>query len=367
MAKFNFGKGKNKKDVELDKDPLVEDSTGGDLDGSNGNYGEQEIGGFDKVNDPEDEGFFDDDFGIVDSPNDEGDLEDKARNYAEEVTDTPKYSKAEPKWYEKGANIIAVMVISTVIVVVGLYTFREPIRGLIGSGTEELSELDLKGEVKDYQDDVKTTLQSSAEKESDVEKVDVEMVDFIPEGEYIVGKDISAGTWVAKEVLLEIYDKEDSYREKKQAMATNTSSVDKQKIVNLAEGQFIVVQAGELVFNESRPETAVNVGDTFIEYDGEQLYVGKDIPEGFYTFYNLDILEAMEDGRVRDAGIVIKNPAEDEQDKIGVERKTTVFLRKGLIIEIQDGLLGERVSSDGTYGDDTDILEEDGEESKDKE
>lgn len=354
MANFKFGKkkqGKNKQEDELSKGKEgIEEK---DLDTSS----QEHEGRFQTVNDTEEDEFFEDDFGIVDNPSVEDDLEDKAKKYAEEAQVTPKYTKEEPNWYEKGANIIMVIVILTVIVVTGLFIYREPIRNFIGSGTEEIRDLDIQGEVTDYKDDVKDALKGSDKEVEDKEdKKKVDVVESIPEGEYTVGKDMSSGVWIAENVLLEVYQTEEDYKDKKSPIATNVSAVDIQKIITLSDGLFVVVRGGNLVFNETRPEVAVNVGDTLIFDKDEQLFVGKDIPEGFYTLYNLDILEKMETNKARNATIKVVNATDDEPTSFGIERKTTIFLRKGLILTFKSDLLGERVSSDGTYGGDKEFL-----------
>ena len=360
MAKFSFGKNKGK---DTREDELREE----ELD----NIELEEVknnSGFDD----EDVEFFDDDFGTVINPRDDDDLEAEAKEYAK-AHEAPKYEKAEPKWYEKGLNIVISIVIITVVIVSGLYVFREPIRGLIGSGTEELRELDIQGQVSDYGESVKETLKGSEDEEEldeEQEVIEVEDVESISEGEYVVGVDIKSGTWVAKDVLVDIYNTKDEFEEKKNPSGTNIKTIDLRTYIGLAEGQYVVVQGGELVNNESRPATKFNLGDTDILIEDEHYMVGKDLPEGFYTLHNANILDTKEGRTPRGAKLGILNAREEDPSNIGVERKTTVFLKLGYLLSPDSDIIIERVSADGTHGDDLDILtstEEDNEEQSSEE
>lgn len=346
MPKFNFNKGSR------EKDEITKEKEGGVNDLDELYTQDEDISeGF---ND-EDADFFDDEFGSVENPQDEGDLEAQAKSYAE-VNEVPTYKKAQPKWYEKGANIVITIVIITFIVVTGLYVFREPIRGFIGSRSEDLRDLDLQGQVSDYQESVKDTLNVEDGEDEEVVILEVDEVETLPEGEYTVGVDMVAGLWVADEVLIDVYPSKQEYDEQKNPASSNVTRVDLRTYISLSEGQYIVVQGGELEFNETRRPTNYNIGDTNVLIEDEYYLLGKDLPGGFYTLYNTEVLE---DGKGRDArgaSLELLNPSEEDPDSIGVERKTTVFLREGIIVIPSKDLIIERVSSDGSYGDDLNIL-----------
>src|SRR5699024_1978109 len=215
------------------------------------------------------------------------------------------YDELQPKWYEKLSNIIITIGIATIVVVIGLIVFREPIRGLIGTGNEAVNNYDLQGEIEDYKSDVGDTLQGESngsetddeEGESTPQPVGTAKMEVAPEGEYTVGAkgDIDAGVWVVDEVLLDIYESEEAYKQNKDAIYSDVDFVDRQQLVKLIEGDYVVVQKGSIIFNETRPTKAVNLGDTLHLQEGNQYVVGKDFPEGFYTFYNLGLLELGED------------------------------------------------------------------------
>src|SRR5699024_9922068 len=187
-------------------------------------------------------------------------------------------------------------------------------------------------------------------------------MEVAPEGEYTVGAkgDIDAGVWVVDEVLLDIYESEEAYKQNKDAIYSNVDFVDRQQLVKLIEGDYVVVQKGSIIFNETRPTKAVNLGDTLHLQEGNQYVVGKDFPEGFYTFYNLGLLELGEDeeSMVSPTTVTIKNAGEGERTSIKVERKSTLFLKSGLELEFPDDMIMERVSADGTYGADKEVLED---------
>lgn len=347
MAKFSFGKNKGK---DTREDELRED----ELD----NIEELEEEKYNTGFDDEDVEFFDDDFGTVVNPRDEDDLEAEAREYVK-AHEAPKNEKAEPKWYEKGLNIVITIVIITVVIVTGLYVFREPIRGLVGTGTEELRELDIQGQVSDYGKGVKETLKGTEDEEDlgeGQEVIEVEDVESISDGEYVVGVDIKSGTWVAKDVLVDIYNTKEDFDEKKNPLGTNIQNIDLRTYIGLSEGQYVVVQGGELVNNESRPATKFNIGDTGILIEDEQYMVGKDLPEGFYTLHNTNILDTKEGRKSSGASLEVLNARDEDPSSIGVERKTTVFLKLGYLVAPDSDIIIERVSADGTYGDDLDIL-----------
>lgn len=347
MAKFKFGKNKkeDKRDDELREDEVSHKK-------------EQDEVKYNTGFDDEDGEFFDDDFDTVVNPRDEDDLEAEAREYAKEH-EAPKYEKAEPKWYEKGMNIVITIVIITVVIVTGLYVFREPIRGFIGSGTDELRELDIQGQVSEYGDGVRETLKGSEEEEEEGEEQEVsevEDVEFVPEGEYEVGVDIKPGTWVAEDVLVDIFNSKEEFEEKKNPASTNINSVDLRSYMGLSEGQYVVVQGGVLVNNDTRPETKFNIGDTDILVEDEHALVGKDLPEGFYTLHNANILDTKDGRTPRGANLDILNARDEDPSRIGVERKSTVFLKSGYLLAPDSDMIIERVSADGTHGDDLDIL-----------
>lgn len=347
MAKFSFGKnkGKDTREEELREDEL-------------GNKEELEDVKYNTGFDDEDVEFFDDDFGTVVNPRDDDDLEAEAREYAK-AHEAPKYDKAEPKWYEKGMNIIITIVIITVVIVSGLYVFREPIRGLIGAGTEELRDLDIQGQVSDYGEGVKETLKGTEDEEDlDEEQEVIEVVDVesVSDGEYTVGVDIKSGTWVAKDVLVDIYNTKEDFDEKKNPRSSNIKYIDVRSYMSLSDGQYVVVQGGELVNNATRPETKFNIGDTGILIEDEHYMVGKDLPEGFYTLHNANILDTKEGRTPRGATLEVINARDEDPSSIGVERKTTVFLKIGYLLAPDSDIIIERVSADGTHGDDLDIL-----------
>lgn len=347
MAKFSFGKNKGK---DTREDELRED----ELD----NKEELEEVKYNTGFDDEDGEFFDDDFGTVVNPRDEDDLEADAREYAK-AHEAPKYEKAKPKWYEKGLNIVISIVIITVVIVSGLYVFRYPIRGLIGTGTEELRELDIHGQVSDYGEGVKETLKGTEDEEElgeEQEVIELEDVESISDGEYVVGVDIKSGTWVAKDVLVDIYNTKEDFDDKKNPRGTNIKTIDLRTYIGLSEGQYVVVQGGELVNNATRPETKFNIGDTDILKEDEQSMVGKDLSEGFYTLHNSNILDTKEGRTPKVANLEVLNARDEDPSSIGVERKTTVFLKLGYLIAPDSDIIIERVSADGTYGDDLDIL-----------
>lgn len=358
--KINFGKKKERKEPKEEHDELsgVDDTAGLDEDSSGNRF---------STGDTEEDSIFHDAFDAVDKPLDEGDLEDEAREFASDLDVSPTYKKAQPRFFEKTGNLIAFIGILTSVVIVMLIVFQEPIRSMVNSGSDGVEDMDIQGEVEDYREGVQDTLQTATEEREEKQKYVIDEVESIPEGEYTVGKDIEQGYWVAEDVLLEVYPDEEAKNENKTPSASNVSEVDIQKIAYLAEGQFVVVQGGELVFNDKRPETAVNVGDTVVLEDSTQYFVGKDIPEGFYTFYNLDALERDSAENLRGARIELLNAGDEENDKLGIERKSTIFLRSGLAIEINGELLAERVSSDGTYGDDRELLEDEDAQSSESE
>lgn len=366
MAKFKFGK--NKKDSREDE---LKD-TKQNIDSESEEFDLEELHTEDRNTRYQDSGedisdtFFDDDFDTVDEQQYTEDLDTRADEYVAEVTQDD-YSGTEPKWYEKVTNIIIAIVIVVVLTVTGLYVFREPIRNIVGSSTEDIRNYDLQGELVQYGEGVQGSLKGEEEVEEEVIEYEVELVDFVSDGEYVVGKDINAGVWIADEVLVEVYASEEDFNDNQSPVYTNVSSVDIQLMVNLYDGDYVVVQKGNLVYNDTRPLIPVNIGDTLMLEDEHQLEVGKDFPEGFYTLYNLDVLELMDDGRVRDATLKALNAGEEEQNAYGVERKTTVFLRNGLTLEVDGELIAERVSSDGTYGGDLDLLMEMTEEESDDE
>lgn len=363
MAKFRFGKGK-KEDSREDELRGVEEEQDGFYSELGENYDEDllddELDSYQSGFDDEDGEFFDDDFGIVHNPNDEDDLEAQAEQFSKEVNIQPEYKKATPKWYEKGVNIIISIVIVTGLVVTGLFVFREPIRGFIGSRTEEIRDVDIQGEVKDYTEGVKETLQGSEEEveevEGEEEVAQIEEVESMPEGEYTVGENISQGLWVAENVLLDVYATKQDYEDKRNPISTNVNNVDTRLFFGLTNGQFVIIQAGELEYNNTRPEVAINIGDTTILEKGTQYFVGKDIPEGFYTLYNSRVLDVAEGRDIRESQVRLLNATDEEPSSIGVERKTTVFLREGLIISVNNEIIVERVSSDGTFGGDSELL-----------
>ena len=347
MAKFSFGKnkGKDTREEELRVVGLVNKE---DIEEIKNNTGF----------DDEDGEFFDDDFGTVVNPRDEDDLEAEAREYAK-AHEAPKYEKAKPKWYEKGLNIVITIVFITVVIVAGLYVFRDPIRGLIGTGTEELQELDIHGQVSDYGEGVKETLKGTEDEEEldeEQEVIELEDVEYISDGEYVVGVDIKSGTWVAKDVLVDIYNTKEDFDDKKNPGGTNIKTIDLRTYIGLTEGQYVVVQGGELVNNASRPATKFNLGDTDILIEDEHYMVGKDLSEGFYTLHNSNILDTKEDRKPRGANLEVLNASDDDPSSIGVERKTTVFLKLGYLLAPDSDIIIERVTADGTHGDDLDIL-----------
>lgn len=356
MAKFSFGKNK-KEDNREDGRYEQEDDLGYD-NKDDDNLDDLDTGVYNTGFDDEDGDFFDDDFGRVVDPKDDDDLEAQAMEYAKDQ-ETPKYEKAEPKWYEKGVNIVITIIIITVLIVIGLFVFREPIRGLVGTGTEELQDLDIQGQVSDYGDGVKETLQvTEGEEDEPKEDIEVEEVESIPEGEYTVGVDIKSGTWVADNVLVDIYNTQEDYEEKKNPMSSNINLIDLRTYISLTDGKYVVVQGGELVNNASRPATKFNVGDTGILIEEEQYMVGKDLPEGFYTLYNGNILETEKGRTPSSTSLEIANPGEEDPSSIGIERKTTVFLKLGYLLIPDSDIIIERVSADGTHGDDLDVLTE---------
>lgn len=347
MAKFNFGKNKQTDEREQDEQ----------LNNNNNNKNQsQDLD--DLYYENTDDDFFDDAFDAVEFPDDEDDLESEAEQYAEDLNEDNQYKKAQPKWYEKVVNIAIVFGITTVLLVAGLVIFREPIRGFIGSSTEDIRDLDIQGEVEDYQEAVKDTLKGSEEGKEKEEEEDtpIKESDVVSDGEYLVGKDIQAGLWLAEDVLVDVYTNEETFNEQKNPASTNVKKVDIPHFFSLSSGQYVKVQGGDLVLNESRPETGVNVGDTFILEESGHVYVGKDIPEGFYTLYNSQLLEKDSKRRVKDAKLTVLNPSDEERSSIGIERKTTLFLRKGLMLEPSADIIGERVSADGTYGGDEELL-----------
>lgn len=355
MGKYNFNKKRKDKNQE-------------DVEETSQETPEEELGEFDSKEEElpqgfnvDEDNFFNDEFDAVDNPQDEDDLEAQAKGYAKETME-PTYQKAQPKWYEKGANIVISIIIITFIVVAGLFVFREPIRGFVGNRSDDLRNLDLQGEVSDYQEGVRETLQTTNDEELEEEGVTVDVVETLAEGEYVVGVDVQSGLWVADDVLVDIYPSQQEFDEQKNPLTTNVKRVDIRTYVNLTDGQYVVVQGGELEYNPSRVPVNFNIGDTLILIEDEQYLTGQDIPEGFYTLYNTDVLEDGQGRNARQATLDIHNSGDDDPNNIGVERKTTVFLRGGLLVEPSKDLIIERVSSDGTFGDDLDILIQDTEE-----
>lgn len=340
MSKYNFGKkgsNKEKDGVEEAKRP-------------------DEMVDFTEGTEGAGEDFFDDEYDKVNQSDNLDDLEADIEDIREK-TKEKDYRGTAPKKREKIVNVILVGVLTVLVVVGTLFIFREPIRDFIGTGSNVTGDYDIKGGVEEYKEDVTSELKKEdieEEVEEEFESSQVEELEVIEEGTYIVGKDVKEGLYVADNVLVERFTSVQEFNDKKNPNYSNVNRVKEKSLVQLDKGQVVRVEKGKLILNKSREKVKVNIGDNFKLSKGDQLIVGVDFPEGFYKAYNLNLLERKENTR----DVSIKVIRGDKDKAYQVKRKTVMFFPKDTILESKGDIILERIASDGSGGNQEELLDE---------
>lgn len=358
MSRFNFGKKNKKEKEELEKEKQRLKELEKEREREEFVEGTEDVG----------EEFFADGFDKVHKEEKEEDLLSEVdREIKENKEKDEKYAEVAPKKREKLTNVIIVGAITVVFVVGGLIVFREPIREFIGVGSGVVSKVDVRGEVDEYKENVTTTLKEDKnEVEGEVEKKEISeevaKEDKIGEGMYVGGSTINTGVYLAENVLVEKYPSREQFEDGKPPTYTNVSRVTERSMFGIYEGEFIIVEGGSIVNNRSRKETKVNVGDTVKIDAGKHVAVGKDLPEGFYKAYNMNVLEDTSKERVKKAKIEVF--IGNSGTKYEIERKSVIFLPANEVYIASDDIILERIASDGTGGNHKELLEELSEDSE---
>lgn len=283
----------------------------------------------------------------------------------DEADATDGHNYEATKWYESMVNVVLASVVVGSLLVGVWYFAGDSILGMLGVGQNYIQEQDLGGRLERYQQDIQAeidgvispTVESEQEVNKDITPVDgepdIELADSAGPGTYFVGVDIKPGNYLMgtgstyskypDEYALMNDDPIESTRDAKrldEGIFHNPTKSN--KVHTLAEGTYIVIEEGGMVYNNTRTPRDMKINESAILLKGNHYTVGIDIPAGYY--------KVIATTRKTGTAIKIQNPNEELQLKeYKADRQTYAQLIRGNIIEVTEDSILTRVDMSFIY------------------